>query len=144
MNGKTLGALAALPLLALTACATSEAMTARMAQPSSEEAARYLAAAPVGDPVSCLSTHQIRQTEGLSGNAILFETVGGDLFRNELNASCPGARRDASFSYRIPGPRLCRGEILQFFDPFSGMEYGACSLGDFVPIEDPDDMDAAE
>ena len=131
------------PILGLAACATDsgagESAEGRMV--ADEDAIPYLEAAATGEPRTCLMTTQIRSTRGLSDGAILFRTSGGDLYRNELPNRCPGARRDAAFSYRVPTSQLCRGEILRFFDPTSGMEYGSCGLGEFVPIEDPDEVD---
>ena len=66
----------------------------------------------------------------------VFELSGGDYYRSEFGVDCPGARRDEAFRYRTSLTQLCNNEILTFFDPQTGMDYGSCALGEFVPIGD--------
>ena len=46
-------------------------------------------------------------------------------------------RRDSAIASRIPSTSLCRGDIIQVFDPVSHFEYGSCGLGDFIPYARP-------
>jgi hypothetical protein len=116
----------------LSACAAS---TDGPPDGTSTEAENPLATvAATGPSRSCLQISQIDSTEGISDRAIIFRMRGGDLYRNELNANCPGARRDMAFSYSTTIGQICRGEILTFFDPPVRAQYGSCALGDFVPI----------
>lgn len=132
----------------LAIASTALLMTACTAQSDSPQSAADREAenplatvAATGEARSCLPVSQLRQTEGVSSGAIIFEMNNGDLYRNELTASCPGARQDVAFSYSTPTQQLCRGTILTFFDPAVRAPYGSCALGEFVPIpKDARDM----
>ena len=127
-------ALIPLILAAAAACSTAAPQPERFVDDA--EAQALATAAPIGPAQSCLQMRRIKSTEGVSDRAIIFELDGGDLYRNELPARCPGALRNQAFSYRTPSSQLCRSEILSFFDASSGVEQGACTLGDFVPIDE--------
>ena len=133
----------ALSLGMLSALVAGCAMSPEAESAAAEEAALnpILSAEPIGPPRSCLNSRLVRSTEGVSDRVILFRTVGGELYRNELPNRCPGAGRDEAFSYRTTISSICRAEIIRFFDPVSGVSFGSCSLGEFVPIaEDADEM----
>ena len=85
-----------------------------------------------GDPVSCISTVGLRDTRTVAG-AIIFAGPGGILYVNEGLGGCHALAHGRAIRTRTPSTRLCRGDIVTAFEPVSGMEFGGCALGDFVP-----------
>ncbi|MGB3722765.1 MAG: hypothetical protein WA979_08105 [Pacificimonas sp.] len=124
--------------LLLAACAT----TGDSARAPDPDAVPYIEAAATGEPQSCLiRSSDIRSTEGLSRQFMLFRMRGGDLYRAEFNNSCPGSARDEAFSRTSTIGSFCKHEILNFFDPVSNAPLGSCTIKEFVPIEDPKKTD---
>lgn len=91
-----------------------------------------------GKPVSCVSITQIDDTDRVTDDVILFRMKGGRVYRNDLPIACPRLSRSGSaISYRVPTGSLCSGQIINVFDPSSGLGYGSCNLGRFTPYELP-------
>ena len=103
----------------------------------STELAEATAGRVAGSPVSCVGQVGLRNTRTV-GEAILFEGPGDVLYVNHGNGGCGVLEHGRAIRTRNPSNRLCRGDIVTAFDPVSGMEFGGCSLGDFVPYRRPD------
>jgi hypothetical protein len=117
---------AALLLPLAVACAPTNADQARDI--------RAPAATVVGEPVSCLSTSNIRSTKVWDDYTIDFETVNGRTYRNTFDHGCPRLGFEERFAYQTSINRLCSADIITVLD--SGGGRGAsCGLSQFVPIE---------
>lgn len=122
----------ALPLmLGLAAC-----MPAAPVELSAEEASELRMAignrAP-GRPVSCVSQRELRGNRSVGEGAIIFETIGNDIYVNRPAAGCPEIRLGRTLVTRTTGSQLCRGDIADVVDLVSNTSFGGCALGDFIP-----------
>jgi hypothetical protein len=97
------------------------------------ELARELAGRTAGDPVPCLNQRDIRGNRSVGEAVLLFDGPGDLVYVNRPAGGCPSLDHGRALSTRTMGTRLCRGDLARVFDPTSGIEYGGCSLGDFVP-----------
>lgn len=101
-----------------------------------------LTAPAVGEAVSCLSADRMTARRPLGPQAMLFETLGGKLYRNELPASCPGLTRNDAMDalvFEMHGSQVCRNDSFRVVDPMAAKTVGweafpRCRLGKFIPI----------
>lgn len=126
---------ALLPVLALPLLA---ACTSDRERPSD---ANPTAGAPPaivkGEPQSCINRSQVRNTVVRSDRVIDFEMQGGKVYRNILNANCPGLGMDRAITYNTSIDQLCSPQIIYVLQNIGGMprQGAGCSLGKFVPVE---------
>ena len=97
------------------------------------ELSRELEGRVAGDPVPCLNQRDIRGNRSVGEAVLLFDGPGDIVYVNRPAGGCPSLDHGRALSTRTMGTRLCRGDLARVFDPTSGIEYGGCSLGDFVP-----------
>jgi len=124
--------LAAALTLAATACAYDA--------PPQRDARAELAAA-IGDriaepDVACVSQRDLGGNRSIGDGAILFQGKGGRIYLNHAEG-CPAIGPGRALIVRTTGSRLCRGDIVQVFDPLSNIGYGGCALGAFTPYRRP-------
>ena len=118
-------------VLAIAACA-APAPEISAAEQAGLDAA--LAGRTAGTPQDCVSTNLLRGNRSFGEGVILFEGLSrGIVYVNRPPAGCPQLDQHRALRYEAHTNRLCRGEIVTIFDPSSGVIYGSCSLGDFVP-----------
>jgi hypothetical protein len=111
-----------------TAGGPPQEMSAEAQSRLSEELAGRVA----GNPLGCVSQRDLRGNRS-AGDALLFEARGNVLYVNRPAAGCPSLGLGRALRTRTPSPQLCRGDIATVFDPVTGLEYGSCGLGEFVP-----------
>lgn len=87
---------------------------------------------PDGEPRSCVEMRNLQGNKS-AGDAIVFDGLGGRIWVNRPAGGCPDLNSGRALQTRTTSTQLCRGDIATVFDPVSGMSYGACGLGDFVP-----------
>jgi hypothetical protein len=92
-----------------------------------------LAGRTAGEPRNCVRQQDVRNTRSLGGNTILFDGPGGVIYVNKATGSCPRIQPWHAISHRTINSSICSGELIRVFDPQTGVEYGGCSLGEFVP-----------
>jgi hypothetical protein len=122
------------------------AASAVIASGPAERRAKELAAyQPVGEPVNCVTTTQIRSTNIVDARTIDFKMAGGKVYRNTLPSSCPGLVMEDRFSYRLSTNRLCNVDIIRVLHDYGGhLEEGAgCGLGKFQPVEKVPELENA-
>ena len=83
-------------------------------------------------PVNCVQLNRIRGNKTV-GNSIAFTANNGTIYINSPRTNCPPLR--SGFALNVSGitNRLCSGDIVQVYDPLTGIDYGGCALGDFTP-----------
>lgn len=86
-----------------------------------------------GAAQSCVRRREIRNTRGAGNNMILFDGPGDIVYVNRARGLCPRIESWHAISHRSSSTDLCEGELIRVFDPQSGIEFGGCSLGEFVP-----------
>ena len=91
----------------------------------------------VGEPVNCVSLHNIRSTNVVDASTIDFKMNGGKTYRNSLPYSCPGLKFEDRFSYRTSTSQLCNVDIVRVLHDYGGQlsEGVGCGLGKFQPVE---------
>jgi hypothetical protein len=87
-----------------------------------------------GKPVPCVDLFLMQGNHGYGEGTILFEGKSKNIvWLNHPPAGCPDLNPFRALRSRTPANHLCRGDIVTIFDPSSGVEYGSCGLGDFIP-----------
>lgn len=102
-----------------------------LAATSEEKLAQYQ---PTGKKVNCVETYQIKETDVIDNQNILFRTVGNTYYINHLPNRCSGLKMQDGFSYTLRGlNKLCNVDVIT---PVStgGAVYGPCPLGDFEEV----------
>ena len=125
------------PILAAVASIVLAGCAARTTEgDSSQQAAlaEALAERTAGDPVDCVNLRDLRGNRGYGEDAILFEgRTNALVYLNRPPAGCPELRSTRALRIESTTGRLCRGDIVTVYDPGTGVEFGSCSLGEFVP-----------
>lgn len=94
---------------------------------------RALAGRTAGQAANCLVQRDIRETNTIADGIMLFEGLHDTIWVNRGNGSCSALRYGRAFHTVTPSTSLCSGDVVTVFDPSSGIEFGGCSLGEFVP-----------
>lgn len=94
-------------------------------------------ATPVGEPVSCISTIRLRQTQVRSDRVVDFEMLGGEVYRNTLPNRCPQLGVERRFAYEPRVNQLCSVDIIRVLTNQGGglQPLGACGLGNFQRVQ---------
>ncbi len=90
-------------------------------------------AQPVGEPVDCINTNEIRDTRALDDRTIDFRLKSGRIYRNTLENSCPGLRQQA-FTYQARVSRLCSIDTITVLGNSPGIPGPTCGLGTFQQV----------
>jgi hypothetical protein len=122
-----------LPLVALTVGCMAEPPPAQTSARSEMKLAEATEGSTAGAPQSCVSTRDLLGNRSAGEGAFIFSTRNSNLiYVNRPPAGCPELRGDA-LKTRTTGTQLCRGDLVEVFDPLTGFSRGGCGLGDFVP-----------
>ena len=93
-------------------------------------------ATPVGAPVNCLQSNQIRETRVHSDSVMDFHLGGRRVYRNTLPYSCPSLGFERAITYKTSTNRLCSVDIISVLRRAPQLERGpSCGLGKFQPVE---------
>ncbi|MBX3563057.1 MAG: hypothetical protein KF730_00630 [Sphingomonas sp.] len=92
-------------------------------------------ATPSGDPVSCVTLTQIKETRVRDGQTIDFVMRNGKVYRNTLDGgTCPQLGFEKRFAYKVSGNQLCSVDTITVLTE-PGLSRGAsCGLGQFQPV----------
>ena len=116
--------------MTLAAAALSIGM-AGSALAASDKLAQYQ---PTGNKVQCVETYQIRETDVIDNQTILFHTTGNKHYVNHLPNRCSGLKMQDGFSYTLRGlNKLCNVDVITPVKT-GGAVYGPCPLGDFEEV----------
>jgi len=134
---KTLSMLFAAILAA--ACAHSggpEASARAQAQAAEDEAglAAVLSGRIAGPTQDCVDQVGLGGNTSYGRGVVVFNGRTDDVvYVNRPVAGCPELGSGRALRTRTTTTRLCRGDIVTVFDPFSGVDLGSCTLGEFTP-----------
>ncbi len=125
----------ALSLVVLTGgCMAERPMEMNDARTQTRLAEELQGRVQAGPPQSCVPQRNLRGNESAGEGAIIFRGTSSDLlYVNRPPAGCPEIRSGRAIKVRTTQTQLCRGDIVEVFDPVSGFGFGGCSLGDFTP-----------
>jgi hypothetical protein len=116
----------AVPLLAFGAGSA-------IAAPAKDSLAATLAGRMAGAPVSCIDQKTIDSSK-IVDNAIIYRMKFGPWYVNKPDKGrCTLLRPERQLISRTTGTQLCRLDSVTIADLTAGIQYGACTLGDFVP-----------
>lgn len=85
-----------------------------------------------GAPVKCVPNRDVESKTSLANDLMLFRVRGNVVYLNQTNGPC-NLKPWAAWKRQTISPNLCEGEIIDVFDPRSGVPLGSCSLGEFTP-----------
>ena len=85
-----------------------------------------------GKPVRCVNR---RGETGFNavGSRLVFRYGSTLSYVNETRGSCQGPGKNEALVVRSTGTYLCSGDLVRVVDPRTGTDWGACTLGRFVP-----------
>lgn len=135
---KPLFACAALSALAATGCMAGSEEPPPLSPQARADIDAALAGRTAGPPEQCVRQQELRGNRPIGENAILFEGRGDVVYLNRPSGTCDGLRPWSALRFRTVNTTLCAGELAVVFDPRTGMEYGGCSLGRFIPYRRAD------
>ena len=86
----------------------------------------------------CIRTRNIRSTQIIDDQNVLFYMRGGQIYSSRLPRRCAGLRSEGKFSYKTTSSQLCDIDgITVLYDHGLGLTPGvSCRLGRFVPISE--------
>jgi hypothetical protein len=120
-------------LTAAAACASQPPPAMTAAQQSDFQ--KVISGRTAGAPQTCVSQQLLGGNKTYGEGVIVFEgqTRGSTIYVNHPPAGCPELRYDRALRTRTTSTQLCSNDIITVFDPVSHIDYGSCSLGEFVP-----------
>jgi hypothetical protein len=83
----------------------------------------------------CIFTREIRNTEILDEQHLVFQLSGKRFYLVQFQYTCPGLRRGASIVYESRDARLCRLDQIRAFEPGPAIPNPPCTLPGFMPVE---------
>ena len=95
--------------------------------------ARALDGLAPGEPIDCISMHNIRSSKIIDGTAILYETIGGTVYVNRPTNGAESLRRNDALVTDTRSSRLCSIDVVRLYDSSARFQTGVVFLGDFVP-----------
>jgi hypothetical protein len=109
---------------------------------ASPDAAARETAAAVGQKIACIDSTRIAGRRAVDNRTLVFEMSGGQVFRNDLEETCPGIARASNFGTLAIDPiesRMCRGDMVRVYDPADVRDPKTaprCRLGAFARVAD--------
>ena len=94
---------------------------------------RALEGRVAGEPVDCISMHNVKSSKIIDGTAILYETIGGTVYVNRPTNGAESLRRNDSLVTDTRSSRLCSIDVVRLYDSSARFQTGVVFLGDFVP-----------
>jgi hypothetical protein len=105
-----------------------------MSAQAQTELAEAIQGRSAGAPQSCVQMRDLRGNRSAGEGAIIFDSPSRNLiYVNRPAAGCPELRMGRALKTRTTTTQLCRGDIVDVFDPATGFSSGSCGLGDFTP-----------
>jgi hypothetical protein len=98
--------------------------------------ARELQGRVAGEPVKCISLHNLRSSRIIDGTAIVYD-AGSTLYVNRPREGRESLDRWDVLVTRPFGSQLCNVDVVHLYDTNSRFQTGFVFLGDFVPYRKP-------
>ena len=123
--------LVAVPLLAGVALLS---FAARSEDAGDRPASKAPPVEVLGEPVSCVNTSRIRNTQVHDDYTIDFNLGGGEIYRNTLPNRCPNLGFEERFAYEVSTGQLCSIDTIAVIMGGAVGRGPRCALGKFVPV----------
>jgi hypothetical protein len=117
--------------LTIAACAT-----AADSQKGVSEIDKALAGRVPGAPVDCLDRSFADGPRIVDGQNLIYQS-GRQLWRNQLEATCPSLRPASILIVEMHGSQMCRNDLFRVTEPGAIIPGPYCRLGRFTPYEKP-------
>ena len=101
--------------------------------PASAKLTKALEGRTAGKPQNCVNLRELRSTQIIDHNTILFEGTRGTIWRNDPPGGCAGLMPGRILITRNFNNQMCSSDIAQLAETGSSMLMGSCPLGQFVP-----------
>lgn len=88
-----------------------------------------------GEVENCVSVRDIRSTDVIDDQHILFKLRNGKAMLNELPSRCPRLASENRFSYNVTVGRLCNVDTVTVLFATPGFAGPTCGLGKFEVYE---------
>jgi len=123
-----------LTLIPLAGCmAQAPQQTAQMSAAAEEMLAPEIAGRTAGQPVACVFERSLRGPRSVAPGLLVFDGPGSTIYVNRTLGSCGDLTDKRSVRFSNNGTMLCRGDVAQSFDPYTGIQGDFCNLGPFEP-----------
>jgi hypothetical protein len=96
-----------------------------------------LAGRVAGAPIDCVDQSRLGGPDIIDNRTILYRESLRRIWRNDLEAACPGLRPTATLIVEIYGSQLCRNDHIRAREPGSIIPGPICRLGKFTPYDLP-------
>jgi hypothetical protein len=123
-------------MVAMTSAALAADRPGAAARAADDEArlAAATAGRTAGRPQQCVQRNLLRGNRGFGENVIVFDGPGQTIYVNHTRGDCPRITNWNAVVVRSSGSSMCASDLVHVVDLQTGVEYGACSLGDFTPF----------
>lgn len=116
--------------------ATTDAREARAADRDAAFAAdlaKTVKGLEPGEPVACITSRSANRSRYLGDRAVAYIASRNLVFVNTPRGGCFGLGKGRGLVTRSTTGQLCAGDFAEVRDFYTGIGYGACTLGEFVP-----------
>ncbi len=97
-----------------------------------------------GEVENCLRVNDVRSTDVIDDQHILFKLRNGKAMLNELPGRCPSLASENRFAYNVTVGRLCNVDTVTVLFATPGFAGPTCGLGKFEVYEKKPDEPSAE
>jgi hypothetical protein len=127
-------------MVAMASAAVSADRPGAAARAADDEArfAKAVAGRTAGRPQQCVQRRLLGGNRGFGENVIVFGGPGRTIYVNHTRGPCPRINDWNTVVVRSNSGSLCANDLVHVVDLQSGVDYGACSLGDFTPFRRED------
>jgi hypothetical protein len=119
-------------IASLAACTMTGDKPARASADEETRLAAMTAGLVPGRPQQCVQRNLLQGNRG-GENYIVFDGPGRSLYVNRTRGECPRITDWNTVTVRSSGSSMCAMDVIHVVDLQTGVDYGACSLGDFIP-----------
>jgi hypothetical protein len=105
---------------------------AEMSAQARSQLAEEIGARVAGPKQNCVRSADLRSSRSIDERTIVFDGPSGSIYVNRPRDGCPMMGRGRAIRTQSTSAQLCSGDIVQVFDPLTGIDYGSCALGEFT------------
>ncbi|MDF0542721.1 DUF6491 family protein [Sphingobium sp. H39-3-25] len=126
-----------MPFALLAACAAQAVQEPKLTDRQAADLDKALAGKVAGEKTSCIDRFPSTNMRVISNEVLLYEAGRNLTYVNKVIGRCSGLTFGNTLVIRSFGSQYCRGDIASVVDLQTGIDHGACALGDFVPYRTP-------
>jgi hypothetical protein len=120
-------------MAALSACAGQTPGPAKLSQSEQADLDKALAGKVAGEKQACINHFGTVNMRAISDEVLLYTASSKQVYVNHTIGVCRGLTMGGTLVLRTFGSQYCRGDMAHVVDLVTGIQHGACALGDFTP-----------